>query len=130
MIESAPGHLNIWLSKSFINAVGASNQMHRQDFVESDAFRCCRKEDEVEKLCTLFYRDKNLSDFRNEVIYILQEQVRSLAGEDLLPYFMLEYILNIYYMRLRGVPNVINKELGKFGARNMWHGFVPLSLSE
>ena len=130
MIESAPGHLNIWLSKSFINAVGASNQMHRQDFVESDAFRCCRKEDEVEKLCTLFCRDKNLSDFRNEVIYILQEQVRSLAGEDLLPYFMLEYILNIYYMRLRGVPNVINKELGKFGARNMWHGFVPLSLSE
>ena len=85
--------------------------MLRQVWAEYDACRFCGKEDEADTLNMLFYRDKNLSDHRNEVIYDLQARVRSITEEDLLPYCMLENMLNKDYIQLEGVPNVINKEL-------------------
>ena len=61
---------------------------------------------------------------------ILQLQVIELSEEDVLPLCLLEGILCKDSLNLPEALTRVNGELYRFGTKNLWYGFTPVSLLE
>ena len=87
--------------------------------------RVCNAEKEKDMLHILRCKHRIFSQFRNEKVTILQLQCIKMLDEDMLPIYLLEWILDPEYELIEGVPGTAMSALQQIGRRNMWFGIIP-----
>ena len=128
ILHHLPRHINLWLSKSFVNFAGTAHQMKRWELVPSSVCRACNSADERDTMHVLDCADENFRAFRERLINSLQLDVMALRMGDIIPLALLEHMLSPSFVPIPDLPSSVNAVMSCFSRRDSWHGFVPYPL--